>query len=317
MPQKLNLLDPQTLAKLKGLRLRAQQFVEGYVAGLHRSPFQGFSVEFAEHREYAPGDDLRYVDWKVFGKTDRVYLKQYEEETNLIGYLVLDVSESMNYQSEPLASRERQRPDRATSQPALPLSKLEYAQTAAAALAYLILHQQDSVGLATFDREVRKVIRPSANATQLNQLLAVMADAAGEEKTATGPIFHDLAERFTRRGVVVILSDLFDDVDAMLAGLKHFRSRRHDVVVMHVMDPAEIDFDFQQPTLFKGLEAAGDLLVEPARLRAAYQSEVQEFLKQVATGCRSQGADYLLLRTDQPLDVVLTRWLAHRARRIK
>ncbi len=304
------LLDPQTLAKLKGLRLRAQHIVEGYVAGLHRSPFQGFSVEFAEHREYAPGDDLRYVDWKVFGKSDRVYLKQYEEETNLIGYLVLDVSESMRYGSGQEAI--------GTGQDAgAKLSKLEYAQTAAAALAYLILHQQDSVGLATFDREVRQVVRPSSSATQLNQLLAVMQDAAGREKTATGPIFHDLAERFTRRGVVVILSDLFDDVDAMLSGLKHFRSRRHDVVVMHVMDPAELDFDFHQPTLFKGLEAAGDLLCEPARLRAGYLAEVNAFLKQVATGCRSQGADYLLLRTDQPIDAILARWLAHRQRRVR
>ena len=325
-----NLLDPQTLAKLKGLRLRAQHIVEGYVAGLHRSPFQGFSVEFAEHREYAPGDDLRYVDWKVYGKTDRVYLKQYEEETNLIGYLVLDVSESMLYQSNTQASRERQRPDRSDSRErqrpnrdpgadasGWPMSKLEYAQTAAAALAYLILQQQDSVGLATFDSEVRSVVRPSSSATQLNQLLAVMEEGSGAEKTATGPIFHQLAERFTRRGVVIILSDLFDDVEAMLSGLKHFRSRRHDVVVLHVMDPAEIEFKFQQPTLFKGLEAAGDLLCEPARLRAGYLAEVNAFLKQVATGCRSQGADYLLLRTDEPMDTVLTRWLAQRARRIK
>ena len=184
-----NFLDPQTLAKLKGLRLRAQHIVEGYVAGLHRSPFQGFSIEFAEHREYAPGDDLKHVDWKVFGKTDRVYLKQYEEETNLIGYLVLDVSESMAYGSGQAASQGRSSPPPSTTNALL--SKLEYAQTAAAALAYLILQQQDSVGLATFDREVRRVVRPSSSAATLNQLLAVMqgADAGQQplEKTATGP----------------------------------------------------------------------------------------------------------------------------------
>lgn len=306
------LLDPQALVKLKGLRLRAQRIVEGYVAGLHRSPFQGFSVEFAEHREYAPGDDLRYVDWKVFGKTDRVYLKQYEEETNLIGYLILDISESMEYGSG-TSSRAEPSPG---SEPAPP-TKLQYAKTAAAALTYLILNQQDSVGLVTFDNQVRSVIRPSSSASQLNTVLATMQQASGEEKTATGPIFHELAERLTQRGVVMIVSDLFDDVDSLLAGLKHFRSRRHDVVVLHVMDPAEIDFDFQQATLFKGLEAAGDLLVEPARLRAGYQAEVNAFLKAVATGCRSQGADYVLLRTDQPMDAALTRWLAHRQRRIK
>lgn len=302
-------LDPQVLAKIKGLRLRAEHIVEGYVAGLHRSPFQGFSIEFAEHREYAPGDDLRFVDWKVFGKTDRVYLKQYEEETNLIAYLVLDQSESMSYRSEGEGGR--------SQGPGAPMPKLEYAQTAAAALAFLVLHQQDAVGLATFDERVRRVIRPSSSPATLNQLLVEMERVDAKEKTATGPIFHDLAERLSRRGVVFIFSDLFDDVPSMLAGLKHFRHRRHDVVVCHVLDPAELEFPFDQPTLFKGLEQAGDLLVEPARLRAAYREEFDAFCSQVAAGCRSQGADYLLMRTDQPLDAVLHRFLAARQQRVK
>jgi uncharacterized protein (DUF58 family) len=294
------LLDPATLARIKPLRLRAQRIVEGYVAGLHRSPYQGFSNEFAEHREYAPGDDLRYVDWKVFGKTDKVYLKQFEEETNLIAYLVLDTSESMNYASE-----------------GMPLTKLAYAQSAAAALAYLVLHQQDAVGLATFDREVRRVVRPSSSPLQLGTVLGVLEEMAPVEKTATGPIFHDLAERFARRGLVIVLSDLFDDVAPMIAGLKHFRHRRHDVVVMQVMDPAELDFPFQQATLFKGLEAAGELLVEPARLRKAYQAELESYQIELRTGCRKQGIDYVQLRTDQPLDSVLATYLAQRQQRIK
>jgi len=294
------LLDPQTLAKLQGLELRARRIVEGYVAGLHRSPYQGFSNEFAEHREYAPGDDLRYVDWKVFGKTDRFYLKQFEEETNLICYLLLDTSESMQYQG-----------------PGAPLSKLAYGQCAAAALAYLVLHQRDAVGLVTFDHEIRHLLRPSSNPTQLKQLLRVMEETAAARKTGTGPIFHDLAERFARRGIVVIISDLFDDLDAMLAGLKHFRHRRHDVIIFHVLDPAEIDFPFQQVTMFKGLEASGEVVTEPRSLRAAYQQEVQSFLKRLRSGCRAQQIDYLTVRTDQPLDTVLTAFLSSRKKRVK
>jgi uncharacterized protein (DUF58 family) len=293
-------LDPRTLAGLHGLELRARRIVEGYVSGLHRSPYQGFSNEFAEHREYTPGDDLRYVDWKVFGKTDKVYLKQFEEETNLICYLLLDTSESMQYQG-----------------PGAPLSKLAYGQCAAAALAYLVLHQRDSAGLVTFDQEVRQLIRPSSSPTQLKQLLSVMEQTAAGRKTRTGPIFHDLAERLARRGIVVVISDLFDDVDSLLAGLKHFRHRRHDVIVLHILDPAEIDFPFRNVTMFKGLEALSDVVTEPRSLRAAYQQEVQSFVKQVRTGCRAQQIDYLLVRTDEPLDIVLSAFLSARKKRIK
>jgi uncharacterized protein (DUF58 family) len=294
------LLDPRTIAQLQGLALRARRVVEGYVAGLHRSPYHGFSNEFAEHREYVAGDDLRYVDWKVFGKTDKVYLKQFEVETNLICYLLLDTSESMQYQG-----------------PGAALSKLAYAQCAAAALAYLVLHNRDSVGLATFDQEVRQLIRPSSTPTQLKQLLSVMEETTAARKTRTGPIFHDLAERLGRRGIVVVLSDLFDDVDAMLAGLKHFRHRRHDVIVLHILDPAEIDFPFQKITMFKGLEALGEVITEPRSLRAAYQTEVSLFLKRVKTGCRAHQIDYLTIRTDEPLDAVLTAFLSARKNRVK
>lgn len=295
-----NPLDPAVLAELEGLQLRATRIVEGYVSGLHRSPYQGFSVEFAEHREYAPGDDLRYVDWKVFGKTDKVYLKQYEEETNLICYLVLDTSESMRYQSESAA-----------------MSKLEYAQCAAASLAYLVVRQQDSVGLTTFDDEVRQFIRPAGSGTHLNQLVQVMEQTEPVRKTRTGPIFHELAERFTRRGIVFILSDLFDDTEQMLAGLKHFRHRRHDVVVLHTLDPAELDFPFQHATMFHGLEQSGDLLIEPAQLKRAYKQEIDKFVATVRAGCHAQQADYLQIRTDMPLDVVLSSYLAKRRRRVR
>ena len=288
-------LNPQTLAKLEGLELRARLIVEGYVSGVHRSPYHGFSIEFAEHREYVPGDDLRYVDWKVFGKTDKVYLKQYEEETNLVSYMLLDTSESMRYRSEGAA-----------------MSKLEYAQCIAGALSYLILQQQDSVGLVTFDKEIRALIRASSNPSHLKTLLHVMEQTQPERKTATGPIFHELAERLKKRGIVVVLSDLFDDVPSMLAGLKHFRHRRHEVILFHVLDPAELEFPFRQPTLFKGLEQWPEVLADPRSLRRAYLAEFHKFLHDVKQGCRQERIDYVEMRTDQPLDVALSSYLSSR-----
>jgi len=286
------------LARLEGLGLRARLIVEGYVAGLHRSPYHGFSIEFAEHREYAPGDDLRYLDWKVFGRTDKFYLKQFEEETNLVCHLLLDTSESMRYQS-----------------PGAPMSKLEYARSAAAALAYLVLNQQDGVGLATFDREIRALVRPSSNPSHLKSLVQVMEQSFAERKTSMGAIFHDLAERFKKRGIVLVLSDFFDDVDAILAGLKHFRHRRHEVIVMQVLDPAETEFPFRQMTLFRGLEQLPDVLVDARALRTAYLREFQAFVRRLQSGCRAQQIYYVPLRTDQSLAVALSRYLASRLKR--
>jgi uncharacterized protein (DUF58 family) len=300
MSETSNYLHPETLAKLHGLELRARHIVEGYVSGVHRSPFHGFSIEFAEHREYVPGDDLRYVDWKVFGKTDKFYLKQYEEETNLVCYLLVDCSESMRFKSDLAA-----------------MSKLEYAHTMAASLAYLILQQQDSVGLATFDNEIRSLVRASSNPSHLKQLLYVLEHTSAERKTRTGPIFHDLAERLKKRGVVIILSDLFDDVPAMLAGLKHFRHRRHEVILFHVLDPAELDFPFRTITMFKGLEQFPDLLTDPRALRKAYLEEFDKFTQSVRKGCRNQNIDYVEMRTDASLEVALSSYLASRMNKVK
>ncbi|MBX7075345.1 MAG: DUF58 domain-containing protein [Pirellulales bacterium] len=293
-------LSPQTLASIQGLELRARLIVEGYVSGVHHSPYHGLSIEFAEHREYVPGDDLRYVDWKVFGKTDKVYLKQFETETNLVTYLVLDTSESMRYQSSGAA-----------------LSKLEYAKTAAAALAYLVLQQQDSIGLATFDSELRTVVRPSSNSSHLKQILHVMEETAPQRKTATGAILHDLAERFKKRGLVVVFSDLFDNLTATLAGLKHLRHRRHDVIVFHVLDPAELDFPFERVTLFKGMEQLPEVVADPRSIRKAYLEEFGKFVRSVELGCRHQRIDYVQLRTDQPLDLALSSYLASRMAKAK
>jgi len=292
--------DPQTLAKLQGLEIRARHIIEGYVSGLHRSPFHGFSIEFAEHRQYVPGDDLRYVDWKLFGKTDKFYLKQYEEETNLNGYLLLDTSESMLYHS-----------------PEAALSKLEYAKCLAATLAYMILRQQDAAGLVTFDRQVNTLVPARGNPSHWKELLHVMHNTSAERKSGIGPIFHDLAERFKRRSLVIVLSDLLDDVSSMMAGLKHFRHRRHDVAVLHVLDPAELDFPFRRTTLFHGLEGLPDVLTDPRSLRKAYLREVQRFLDSIRKGCRARRIDHLLVRTDEPLDAVLSRFLAPRMVRVQ
>ncbi|MDX2036545.1 MAG: DUF58 domain-containing protein [Isosphaeraceae bacterium] len=292
-------LNPQVLASLEGLDLQARLVVEGYVSGGHASPYHGFSVEFAQHREYVPGDDIRHVDWKVWSKTDKYYLKEYDEETNLLTYLLLDTSDSMGYASEGN------------------VSKLRYGQFITAALSYMVLQQQDSVGLATFDSRIQHYLRPSGQPSHLKELLHVMDAVPAGEKSDMGAVFNDLAERFKKRGIVVILSDLFDDPARILAGLKHFRHRRHEVIVFHVLDPAEVDFPFREPTLFKGLEGLPDLLTDPIGLRRAYQEELGAHLETLRRGCRAIDIDYVPLRTDQDLDGPLSSYLASRSARVR
>lgn len=292
-------LDPRTLASLEGLGLQARLVVEGFVSGMHRSPYHGFSVEFAEHREYVPGDDIKHVDWKAWSKTDKLYLKQYEEETNLLLYLLLDTSESMSYASEGN------------------VTKLKYAQFIASSLSYLVLQQQDSVGLATFDEKVQRYLRPSGQPTHLKEIIQVMDATPSRQKSDMGMVFHDLAERFRKRGIVVVLSDLFDDPARIIAGLKHLRHRRHEVILFQVFDPAELEFPFRQSTLFKGLEELGDVLTEPIALRKAYQDEINAFREEIRRGSQAINIDYVPLRTDQRLDQALSAYLALRAARVK
>jgi uncharacterized protein (DUF58 family) len=298
-------LDPLALAKVRSMELQARLIVEGYLSGMHKSPYHGFSVEFAQHREYVPGDDLKHLDWKVYSRTGRFFLKQYEEETNLALWLLVDCSESMLYGSGPL---------RADGSPLV--SKYDYACMAASALAYLTLHQQDSVGLATFDNQVRQVLRPSSQPSHLKQIVNVLNSGAGRERTSLGPIFHDLAERVNRRGIVVVLSDLFDDsVAGILTGLKHLRHKRHEVVVLHVLDRAELEFPFQEATLFRGLEQFPELLTDPRSLRDGYLEQVNLFVTELQRGCLNQNIDYVQLRTDHSLGIALAGYLAHRLAR--
>ncbi len=292
--------EPQTLAKLHGLQLRARSIVEGYVAGLHRSPFHGYSIEFAEHREYAPGDDLRYVDWKVFGRTDKYYVKQYEDETNLICYLVLDISESMQYRG-----------------PASSMSKFEYAQCLAAALAWLVLQQRDAVSLVTFDDQIRANVPASNSPAHWKHLVDVLESARPAAKTRAGAVLHELAEKFSKRGVVILLSDLLDDVVSLTAGWRHLRHQRHDVAVLHLLDAAELEFPFQRPMLFRGLEQGPRVVTDPAPLRQAYQAELQAFLQAVKVSCQEREIEYRMLRTDQPFDRALSSFISSRMSKVR
>jgi uncharacterized protein (DUF58 family) len=297
-------LDPFVLAKVRSLELQARLIVEGYLSGMHKSPYHGFSVEFAQHREYVPGDDIKHVDWKVYGRTGRFFLKQYEEETNLTCWLLVDLSESMRYGSGPTG------PDGAPL-----VTKYDYACMTAAAIAHLVLHQQDSVGLVTFDSQVRGFLRPSSQPSHMKDIARVLNQGCGVSKTELAPIFHDLAERISRRAIIILISDLFDEPADILAGLQHLRYKRHEVVVLHVMDGAELDFPFQEATLFRGLEQYPELLTDPRSLRQGYLDQVEAFLTEVKRGCRNQNIDYVQLRTDASLGVALSSYLAHRLSR--
>ena len=290
-------LDPLALAKVRSLELKARLIVEGYLSGQHKSPYHGFSVEFAQHREYVPGDDIKHIDWKVWGRTGRFYLKQYEEETNLVCWIMLDISESMRYGS--IAG----------------MSKFDYACMSAAALAYLVLHQSDAVGFVTFDSEVKHFLKPSSQQSQLKEMVHFMNQGVGREKSNMAPLFHDMAERINRRALVFILSDMFEDLEPILAGLKHLRHKRHEVVLWNILDAAEVTFPFHESTLFRGMEQFPDLLTDPRSLKAAYLEQIEGHIHQLTKGCRDQNIDYVQLRTDTPLNVAMSSYLAHRLKR--
>ncbi len=291
-------LDPKVLSRIARLELKARQIVEGYVTGLHRSPYHGFSIEFAEHREYVAGDDLRHLDWKVWGRSDRYYIKQYEQETNLRAYLVLDTSESMRYKGESAT-----------------MNKYDYACYVAASLAYLILKQQDAVGLAMFDADIHRFVRPSSVSAHLREMLHEMEHHEAREKTNIGVILHNLAEMVSQRGIVILVSDMFDSVENIMFGVRHLRHRKHEVILFHILDHDELEFPFQQMTMFLGLEEYPDLLCDPRALKRAYLSELNSYLKELKRGCRHNGVDYVLMDTREPIEVALTTYLARRAAR--
>jgi uncharacterized protein (DUF58 family) len=287
-------LDAATIARISPLELRARQVVEGFLAGMHRSPFFGHSVEFLQHREYVAGDDLRHLDWKIWSKTDRYYIKQYEEDTNLRATFVVDVSESMRYGRGPL-------------------NKYEYASTIAACLSYLLLRQSDSVGLMSFDAEVRRIVPSRSHQTHLDALVQALDGSRPERKTDMERVLRRVAENVSSRGMIVLISDLLIDREPLFRGLQMLAHRRHDVLVFHVLDDDELTFPFSGATRFEGMEAQPQLLCDPRALRDGYLAALGEYLTEVRRGCASRGIDYQLYRTSDPLSVVLSTFLHRRA----
>jgi uncharacterized protein (DUF58 family) len=292
-PDSKRFLHPEAIRRIGRLELRARHIVEGLLSGMHRSPYFGQSVEFLQHRQYTPGDDLRHVDWKAWAKQDRLYVKQFEEETNMRTTLLVDVSASMQYGRSHL-------------------NKYEYAATVATSLAYLLLKQHDSVSCIAFDRGIRA--RSPANSTMqhLHAIVRTLDANKPQDKTDLGPLLTEIAQTFSRRGMIIVVSDLLGDVESTLRGLRLLRQRGHDVLVLHVMDDDELDFPFEGPTRFEGLEIPDALNCNPRALREGYLEAVNHFLTELRRGCARNEIDYALIRTSAPLDAALTAYLTHR-----
>ena len=293
----LTYLDPAIIARLGTMELRAKTIVEGFLTGLHRSPFKGFSVEFAEYRQYLPGDDLSTIDWKVYARSDRYYVKKYEEDTNLDCHLLLDVSASMAYGSGEV-------------------TKLAYGSYLAAALAYLMKRQRDAVGLVTFDEQIVERLPASTRPGQLKTVLLTLSRLkAGTRSNVSKPL-HQLAEALARRSMVVVISDLLDEPETIVRGLKHLRFRGTDVIVFHVLDPAELTFPFDSPARFKDMETDVEVLASPSAVRHAYLKRLEAMLELYAKELRGAGIDYLQLDTSRPLDTALLAYLSTRSKRV-
>ena len=290
-------LDFDVIARIHNMQLLAKVVVEGFILGLHRSPYRGFSVEFAEYRQYSPGDEVKHIDWKVYGKTDRYYLKQFEEETNLTCYILLDASGSMGYRSDEAA-----------------FSKLQYGSRMAACLAYFMMRQRDAIGLLTFDNQVRTVLPPRTRQSHLKHILSELdrLEPGGETNLSTP--MHHLAEGLKRRGLIIVISDLVDDPADVLSALQHFRFQGHEVIVFQIMDNAELAFPFDTMTEFTDLESGEKAMVSPEGMRPLYMAQLKEFLGAYEKGCADIQADYRLFDTKQPLEVALSEYLYRRSR---
>lgn len=295
-------LDPSVIGRIQKLDLRTRLVVEGFITGLHRSPYQGLSVEFAQHREYVPGDDVKHVDWKVYSRSDRYYIKQYEEETNLRCTFLVDASESMRYAGAARRTGEG-------------LDKFHYAACVAAALSLLLLRQQDAVGLATFDEDLRPGPPPSANPSQIKAIVHHLDQASHTlaAKTSLEDVCHKAAEKIGKRGMVCLISDLLGDEDGLMRGLQHLAHRGHDVMVIHVMDEDELTFPFDGNTRFRGMEAMGELVGEPRALRQGYLESLNSFLDDIRRRCIANRVGYALVSTSDHLAAVLAEFLARRA----
>ena len=288
-------LRPETVALLNSMSLRARLVVEGYIIGHHRSPYHGFSVEFAEHRSYGPGDEIKHIDWKLFGKTDRLYVKRYEEETNLRAHIILDTSKSMLYSSAEV-------------------SKLSYANSLAASLSYLMINQQDAVGIAKFSEKIDTFIPPKARPGHLNLILSQLDDKDSGNDTQIGMVLHELADRIKKRGMVILISDLLDKPENIMKGLKHFRHQNQEVIVFHIQDRKESEFDFDTRTKFFDMETGEEIVTEPWHIRSNYNELISKLESNYKSNCRENLIDYVPLFTDQSLDIGITEYLIKRSK---
>jgi uncharacterized protein (DUF58 family) len=296
-PGELRFLDPAVIARLGTLELKARTIVEGFLSGLHRSPFKGFSVEFAEYRQYLPGDDLSSIDWKVYARSDRYYVKKFEEETNLDCHLLLDVSASMGYGSRGV-------------------TKMEYGSMLAASLAYLMNRQRDAVGLTAFDETIVSMLPPSARAGHLRSLLVTLDRLTLGHKTDVSKPLHLLADGIVRRGMVVVISDLLDEPERVVDGLRHFRFRGTEVIVFHLLDPDELTFPFERAARFRDMEIGDEVMAVPAVVRTDYLAELRRTVDAYRRDLSSAGIDYRLIDTSEPLEFALMSYLSSRARTI-
>lgn len=307
MPQQL--LNPASVARLANLQIKARTVVEGFLTGLHQSPYHGFSVEFAQHRPYMPGDSLKHLDYKVLGKTGRYYIKQFEEETNLKAYLLVDHSGSMGFGGKLKPPNGNLKIEDGSAQ-----SKLEYAECLAAAVSLLLLKQRDAVGLVTFAEKLTGILPPHSAMGWLDPLTKQMQELTPFGKTSVAPALFDVAERVKRRGLVILLSDLLDDQDKTLAAMKAVRHVGHELLVFHILDPLEVSFDFPRDARFKDLETGEFLPTRPWHIKQAYRDEMGKMLEFYKQGCKEAGIDYRLFTTDTPFEVALFEFLTRRKR---
>ena len=292
-PSEMDLLDSETIARAEALGLNARYVVEGYMAGEHRSPYHGFAVEFAQHREYTPGDDTRHLDWKVLAKTERHYIKQYEQETNYVAHLLVDGSESMKYGSGDV-------------------TKLDYAKQIAACLAYLILTRRDSVSLAIFDEEIQEYTPRSDNRKNLFKIVSKLAAFDANKETRTADVLHHVAHQLKRRGIIVLISDFFDDDDEVLEGIQHLRFGGHEVIAFQVLDPHEIEFPFGGLVEFEGLENIPKLMTRPSQIRETYLREFESFRERLRISFGRNDSHFVSINTNEPLHEILSRYLGFR-----
>ncbi len=289
-------LNPSIVSKLNSLELKARLVVEGFMVGMHKSPYHGFSVEFTEHRPYQQGDGLKDIDWKAYGKTDKFFVKQYEEETNLKSYLLLDTSKSMQYSSGDN------------------ISKLEYAITLVSSLGYLMVKQQDAVGLTLYSEKIDKYLPPKASRGYLQEILKNLSLVKAQNKTNTASCLNSIAEKITRRGLVIIVSDFFDDVNSIISAIKHFRYKKNEVIVFQIMDPMERNFNFGRDAIFKDLETGEEMTTQPYQIQKAYKAAMHEFIERIKSECLNSNIEYNLIETDTPFDKALLNYLQKRRR---